>query len=184
MTQLRLLALSFIVALANAAGMAAQAQSRGQNAGAESRLPNGASSLTETYRDWRVSCAQQETTKRCVLSQVQSRQNGQRVLAIELNAPSGDTISGKIVLPFGLALDSGVTFQIDEKPTMRPVRFRTCLPAGCLVDVNFDAPTLAALRTGVVLKVKTIADGGADTPFSISLRGFASALGRVIALVR
>jgi len=182
--KLRLLALSFIVALASAAGAAAQAQSASQYASTGPGLPGGASSLTETYKDWRVSCSLRDTTKRCVLSQVQSRQNGQRVLAIELNAPSGDTISGTLVLPFGLVLDSGVVFQIDEKPTMQPVRFRTCLPAGCLVNFSFDAPTLTALRTGTAMKVKTVADGGADTPFSISLQGFANALGRVTALAR
>ena len=147
-------------------------------------LPGGASSLNETYKDWTVACVQQGTTKRCVLSQAQKQQNGRRVLAIELNAPAGNTVSGTLVLPFGLALDSGVTFQIDEKPAMKPIRFRTCLPAGCLVNVTFDAATLVALRAGALLKIKTTADGGAATPFSISLQGFGTALDRVAALAR
>ncbi len=163
---------------------AAQAQSGSQTASAASTLPGGASSLNETYRDWRVACAQQGTQKQCVLSQIQSQQNGQRVLAIELNAPSSNAVSGALVLPFGLALDSGVTFQIDEKPAMQPIRFRTCMPGGCLVTVNFDAPTLAALRAGSALKVKATADGGAIAPFSISLQGFGTALDRVGTLSR
>jgi len=162
----------------------AQAQTGGQNAGAASSLPGGASSLNETYKDWRVACVSQGTAKRCVFSQVQAQQNGQRVLAIELNAPSGNTVTGTLVLPFGLALDSGVTFQIDEKPAMRPVRFRTCLPAGCVVNVSFDPPTLAVLRAGAALKVKATADGGAAAPFSISLQGFGTALDRVGVLSR
>lgn len=166
----------------------AQAQSSGANAGgpgAASSLPGGASSLNETYRDWRVACAQQGTAKRCALSQVQVQQNnGQRVLAIELNAPSGNTVAGTLVMPFGLALDSGVTLQIDERPAMQPVRFRTCMPGGCLVAVSFDAPTLIALRAGTALKVKAVADGGAAAPFSISLQGFATALDRVAVLSR
>ncbi|MDT2019561.1 invasion associated locus B family protein [Methylocella sp. CPCC 101449] len=162
----------------------AQAQSGSQTASAASTLPGGASSLNETYRDWRVACAQQGTQKQCVLSQIQSQQNGQRVLAIELNAPNSNTVSGALVLPFGLALDSGVTFQIDEKPAMQPIRFRTCMPGGCLVAVNFDASTLAALRAGSALKVKATADGGANAPFSISLQGFGTALDRVGTLSR
>lgn len=161
----------------------AQAQTGGPVASG-SRLPGGASSLSETYRDWRVACSQQSNEKRCALSQVQTQQNGQRVLAIELNAPTGNTVSGTLILPFGLALDSGVTFQIDEKPAMQPIRFRTCLPAGCLVNVTFDAPALVVLRAGVVLKIKTTADGGAAAPFSISLQGFGTALDRVAALAR
>ena len=96
--------------------------------GGGSVLPGGASSLNETYRDWRVTCVQQGTAKRCALSQAQAQQNGQRVLAMELSAPTANTVSGTLVLPFGLALDSGVAFQIDDKPAMAPIRFRTCLP--------------------------------------------------------
>lgn len=152
--------------------------------GAASTLPGGASSLNETYRDWRVACAQQGAGKLCAMSQAQTQQNGQRVLAIELAAPAGNTVSGTLVLPFGLALDSGVVFQIDEKPAMQPVRFRTCVPAGCLVNVAFDAPTIVALRAGTTLKIKATADGGAAAPFSISLQGFGTALDRVGVLSR
>jgi invasion protein IalB len=89
-----------------------------------------------------------------------------------------------LMLPFGLALDSGVTLQIDDKATMQPLRFRTCLPAGCVVSLTFDAPALVALRAGSALKVKAVADGGAATSFSISLQGFATALDRMGALAR
>lgn len=152
--------------------------------GGGSTLPGGASSLNETYRDWRVACAQQGPTKQCAMSQAQAQQNGQRVLGIELGAPAGKTVSGTLVLPFGLALDSGVTFQIDDKPEMAPARFRTCVPAGCLVNVSFDAATILALRAGTALKVKATADGGATAPFSISLQGFGTALDRVAVLSR
>ncbi|WP_406600856.1 invasion associated locus B family protein [Microvirga rosea] len=118
------------------------------------------------------------------MSQAQAQQNGQRVLAIELSAPSGNAVSGMLVLPFGLALDSGVSYQIDEKPVIPPMRFRTCLPIGCLVPVSFDASTLAALRTGTALKLKATADSGAAAPFSISLQGFATTLDRVGTLSR
>ncbi len=160
------------------------AQAGGQNTAGASSLPGGASSLNETYKDWRVACAQEGAAKRCVLSQVQAQQNGQRVLAIELNAPSGNMVSGTLLLPFGLALDAGVTFQIDEKPTMQPARFRTCVPGGCLVPVAFDALTQVALRAGTALKIRATADGGAAAPFSVSLQGFGTALDRVGVLSR
>jgi len=149
-----------------------------------SGLPGGASALNETYKDWTVACTQNGTTKRCAMSQVQTQQNGQRVLAMELNASNANTVSGTLVMPFGLALDAGVAFQIDDKPAMPAIRFRTCVPGGCLVNVNFDAATLVALRAGAALKVKATADGGAAAPFSISLQGFGTALDRVAALSR
>ncbi|PRD40764.1 invasion protein, partial [Phyllobacterium phragmitis] len=102
----------------------------------------------------------------------------------ELSAPAGNTVTGTLIMPFGLALDAGVTFQIDDKPAMQPVRFRTCLPGGCLVNVSFDDATLVALRAGAALKLTATADGGAAMPFTISLQGFGTALDRVAALSR
>ena len=147
-------------------------------------LPGGASSLQETYQDWQVACQVLNNAKRCSLVQQQSQQNGQRVLAMELSAPTGNAVTGTLLLPFGLALDAGVIFQVDDKPAMAPVRFRTCVPAGCLVNISFDAATIAALRAGAALNVKATADGGAAMPFSISLKGFGTALDRVTALAR
>lgn len=162
----------------------AGAAARAQPAGPVSGLPGGATSLNETYKDWRVACAQEGNLKRCVVSQVQTQQNGQRLLAIEFNAPSGSTVSGTVILPFGLALDAGVALQIDEKPPAQSLRFRTCLPGGCLVSVSFDAQMLATLRAATALKLKAAADGGAAVPFSISLQGFATALDRAATLSR
>lgn len=150
--------------------------------GTGASLPGGASALNETYEDWLVSCVKQGNVKRCTLSQIQSQQNGQRVLAIELTEPNNKSLSGMLLLPFGIALDSGITLQVDDKPAMRPYRFRTCLPDGCIVDVAFDAPTLDVLRAGTTLKVQAVVDGGAAVPLSISLRGFTTALDRVVEL--
>jgi invasion protein IalB len=43
---------------------------------------------------------------------------------------------------------------------------------------------LAALRKGAQLKVKTVADGGKDAPFAISLKGFPNAFDRAAALAK
>ncbi|MGB3815367.1 MAG: invasion associated locus B family protein [Shinella sp.] len=162
----------------------AQGQAGKKKDGTATLLPGGASSLDETYTDWRVACRVVDNAKRCALTHAQAQQDGQRILAIELTLPSRDAVSGTLVLPFGLALDSGVTFQIDENPTIQSMRFRTCIPAGCLVSVAFDAATIAALRAGTALKVAAVADGGAAAVFSISLQGWGTALDRVAALSR
>ena len=80
----------------------------------------GASSLQETYDDWQVACGQQGGVKRCAMGQQQiSKENRQRVLDIEL-WPSGDKLEGALMLPFGLALDQGVTLQIDDAARASP----------------------------------------------------------------
>ncbi|SFT80392.1 invasion associated locus B family protein [Mesorhizobium sp. DCY119] len=150
-----------------------------------SNLPGGASSLQETYEDWQVACMQRGEGKFCSMSQQQAQQNGQRILAIEINKIDTGKSEGILALPFGLALDSGVTVQVDEKPAGKPLRFRTCIPAGCLVPVSFDAAMVTALRGGTALKLAAVAsENGQPVNFSISLKGFGAALDRTAALVK
>lgn len=111
-------------------------------------------------------------------------ENRQRVLAAGLTAAEeGGAANGVLVLPFGLRLDSGVRLAIDEGVQLDPLRFSTCLPAGCIVPLAFDAATVTALRAGTSASVSVTAnDSGQELAFSISLNGFASALDRVAGL--
>lgn len=153
-------------------------------------LPGGASSLTETYRDWQVSCTiqnvgQGNAGKHCAMSQTQvQKDSGQRALALELEPLSGGGVAGgTLSLPFGLALDAGVTLQVDDTPAGRILRFRTCLPAGCMVPLSFDAAQLTAMRGGATLKVRAVgALDGAEVLLPVSLQGFGPALDRLAAL--
>jgi invasion protein IalB len=122
---------------------------------------------------------------RCAITQTQvNGENRQRVLAVELTAAEGGTVTlGLLVLPFGLRLDAGARLAIDEAPPLEPLRFSTCLSAGCVVPLSFEAATVTALRGGTAVSVAvTTNDSGQDLAFSISLSGFASALDRLIAL--
>ncbi|WP_352604604.1 invasion associated locus B family protein, partial [Mesorhizobium sp. M0488] len=144
----------------------------------ESTLPGGASSLQEAYQDWNLNC-QGSPKIVCVVSQQQSQQNGQRVLAVELRKGEGDVVSGNLVLPFGLQLDSGATLQIDDGQAGEPMRFSTCVPGGCLVPLNFDAQAVAELRAGTVLKIKVKSADQKDLTLPVSLKGLAAALDRL-----
>lgn len=152
-------------------------------------LPGGASTLREAHGDWSVTCAVQAEpdggkVKICAFSQEQFQtQTRQRALAVELR-PAGDGAKGTLVLPFGLALQHGVVYQLDDGQTGALQFFRTCLPVGCIIDVNFDAGTVASLKTGKMLGVRATTDGGQEMTFSISLAGFTNAFERTIALLQ
>jgi len=147
-------------------------------------LPGGATSLQETHGDWVVGCVVQAAAKRCGATQEQTnQQTRQRVIAMEL-APAGDRIEGALLLPFGLVLDQGVALQIDDQALGQPLRFRTCLPGGCLVPLSFDARQSVALRGGTMLKSRIVPDGGQPTVLTISLKGLGSALDRTATLAR
>jgi invasion protein IalB len=147
----------------------------------ETGLPGNASNLREGHDDWQVACTAPEGSVRCAMSQTQVRgETRQRVLSIELTTGNDrDAANGVLVLPFGLDLASGVAYRLDDDQTGAVQPFRTCLAVGCLVDVAFDASTVASLRAGNQLDVIATADGGQETVFSISLTGFSSAHDRV-----
>jgi invasion protein IalB len=148
-------------------------------------LQGGATSLQEMHGDWRVACAEQNGRKACALSQQQTdKDTHQLLLAIELSAPAIDKAEGTLILPFGLALDRPVTLQIDEAAAGPTLRFRTCLPVGCLVGLAFDPTAVGLLRKGTTLTVRATADGGQGAVFKISLSGFSGALDRAVALAK
>ncbi len=149
---------------------------------AQSALPNGASSLQETYQDWRIVCSQRDKVPACSISQDQTQQNGQRLLAVEMQIRPDGSALATLLLPFGIVLDSGVTPNIDDQPPMKPIRFRTCLPNGCIALLPLDAATLSKVRTGSRLNLKVVADGGNALAFQVSLQGFSAAADRVAAL--
>lgn len=148
-------------------------------------LPGGASSLQETYQDWRVICAQPEAKNLiCTFSQLQTNQQGQRVLAIEMTPSGAAAASGNLVLPFGLLLDAGAVLQVDEAAPAAAQRFSTCLPDGCVAPIAFTGEALSALRAGTKLNVHLQpADGGGTMVLPISLRGFSRAFERTLELL-
>jgi invasion protein IalB len=151
-------------------------------------LPGGATTLREGHGDWIVSCdvvtQNGASRKVCGLSQVQTNtQSHQRILAVQLQ-PDGSVVGGTLVLPFGLDLGKGVSLQVDDGTVLASLPFRTCIPAGCLVNLNFDGKSVSALRAGNSLKVNVFPIGGEQMSLSISLKGFPGALDRTITLLR
>lgn len=157
-----------------------QSPAMGQEAGS---LPGGASSLEETYQDWRLVCRVADEKKQCGISQQQTRKDGQRMLTIELHNGPDNILDGNLVLPFGLLFDTGVTIQIDEQAAKSPLSFRTCLLAGCIVPLTFEDETITALRSGTALKAQVKTADGRGLAFSISLKGLSAALDRIDTLL-
>lgn len=160
-------------------------------AATEPGLPNGATSLREQYADWTILCGiavdGDKKSKVCSMHQEQVRQvkNGpsQRVLAIELQ-PKGKGLEGGLVLPLGLKLDKGATLKIDDGKASEASPFRTCVFAGCIVDIKADDKMAASLAKGKTIAVRTTTDEGKDADFSISLNGFQNARNRVSELMK
>ncbi|KAA9353275.1 invasion associated locus B family protein [Ochrobactrum quorumnocens] len=180
-TLMRLMALT-VIAFASITVVASAQNAKGDR---PSSLPGGASSLTETFQDWTVSCASLNGETQCVVTQTQTQQQtGQQVLDIRLSPVQQDkTYQGNLALPFGLEFTRGVTMQLDDGQIGKPFSFKTCLPAGCIVPISFDKFTFDALRKGTSLKLAAISIDNQNIPFAVSLKGFGAAFDRASALV-
>ena len=149
-------------------------------------LPGGASSLTESYENWELTCVNQDETPVCSLAQVQiNAETQQQMLAIELRPDGAGGLSGVMVLPFGLALSQGIAIGIDDQEANATLGFTTCLPVGCLVPVGFDAGSIASLATANQLTATAIiSDSGDPISFVISLTGLQNAHARLQDVLR
>ena len=154
-------------------------------------LPGGANAISEMHGDWTVRCGiaappdGSAGTSVCTVSQQQlDKATKRRVLFIGLSASEDGGVKGSLVMPFGLTLDSGVTLQVDDGPITAAVHFKTCIPAGCVIPLEWPTATVKALRTAQKLKAVAQNENGQPALFSISMTGFASALDRASALVK
>jgi invasion protein IalB len=149
-------------------------------------LTGGASALTETHGDWAVNCQVVANTKVCALSHQQFDQaKNQRLLAIELSSRTGEEANGTIALPFGLELSAGITLSVEEKPAQTKMPFKTCFAVGCLVPVNWEKTFVDRLKANKALKISAVAsDTLQPVNFTVSLRGFSSAIARAAELIK
>lgn len=177
--------ITFVVAPLTALAQTTAPPSGGQQAApsaAPSVLPGGAQAINEAFQDWMVQCVSSDGGKRCSISQQQADANiRQRLLAIELQ-PKGEKADGVLVLPFGILIDKGVTFKVGDT-SLGSLRFKTCLPQGCLVPFSFDAKSLALLRAeNAPLSIGAQNDAKQPLAFSVSVKGFGQALDRATSL--
>lgn len=151
---------------------------------APAMLPNGATSINETFGDWSVNCNVAGGEKICALSQSQGdNQTGQRVFAIELRAPKNGATEGFALIPFGLKLADGIKLKIDEQNLGQGAQYSHCVPQGCLVPLSVPTVAMDAMKKGQKLVITGTRQGTNEpATFSASLTGFTAAINRVAQL--
>lgn len=148
--------------------------------------PNGARSVSESYGDWSMNCTKEGEQIDCVVIQSQGdRRTGRRQFSIELRVPASDRAEGLILMPFGLQIEPGVTFKLDDRALGKGAPYSYCVSDGCLVPISL--PTLATdtMKTAQMLTVSAMKpDAKEPTLIAVPLSGFAAAFARAIALGR
>ncbi|WP_459081215.1 invasion associated locus B family protein [Mesorhizobium sp. A623] len=142
-------------------------------------------SLSETYDAWTVQCANQQqgekTQRTCQMSQeLLQQKTRQRVLTFAIGM-ADKKAKVTLVLPFGLLLSEGVRVQIGEEEILRGA-YRTCLPAGCVAEIELPAETIKKLESAETASVLMTANSGQPVKTDVSLKGFSSAFQRLTEL--
>jgi invasion protein IalB len=146
----------------------------------------GPTSLSETYDAWTVRCANQQqgdkTRRVCQMSQeLMQQQTRQRVLTFAV-AQAENGARATLIMPFGLLLSDGFRIQIADEVLLRGA-YRTCLPAGCVAEVELPADAIAKLEGAENVNVVMTAESGQQVKTDVSLKGFAAAYKRLSGLV-
>lgn len=147
-------------------------------------LPNGTTSLHESYQAWGLTCETIKGANRCVVEQQVWNQNPrQRLLTMRLQ-PEGMQLRGSFILPFGIDLPRGVTILVDGTPVGEVLPFSTCLPIGCIVPLDLDRATLERMEKSQTLEVSVSVINGKEQKFTLSSQGLSNAMKRAVALVK
>jgi invasion protein IalB len=155
---------------------------------AQEAAPAGPTQLSETYDAWTVQCANttqgEQKTRTCQMSlELIQQESRQRVMLFAINsAKSPFSAKATLVLPFGLLLSDGVRIEMEEKEVARGT-FRTCLPAGCISEMELGDDLVEQMRTGEKLTVVVTANNGQATRMDVSLVGFGNAYQRLVDLL-
>lgn len=136
------------------------------------------------FNTWGIYCnSQQANIYVCTLAQeLRRKEDNARLTLMEVRPTSLSQASVSLTLPFGLAVKSGVTLQVDNGPMVHNVAYSTCYQQGCIVPMKLDRNALNAIRHGKHLKVNASIINEGSVNFELPLEGFEAAYATVIKL--
>jgi invasion protein IalB len=151
---------------------------------AHAAWPTGASMVSESYGDWTMTCTRPNEKVTCIVAQAQGdSQTGRRKFGFELQTPANGRSEGIVLMPFGLAIEPGVTFKLDEQALGKGAPYTTCSAEGCIVSISFPTLALDGMRAAKKLIVTGQKAGSSDSAtITVPLEGFPQAFDRAVAL--
>lgn len=142
--------------------------------------------LSETYEAWTVQCVNTgegiQSRRMCQMFQeLIQPETRQRVLLFAITKGERGGAKVTLVMPFGLLLPEGFRIEIAEHEVLRGT-YRTCLPDGCVAEIDLPHATMNKLEAGDTARVLMTANTGQPVRTDISLNGFAAAYQRLTEL--
>ncbi|MEN3930876.1 invasion associated locus B family protein [Microvirga sp. W0021] len=125
--------------------------------------------------DWVKQCGPNEEV--CITAREFVSNDDQPVLAFamtEIKTPQGKERRARFLLPFSLALESGIRFSIDRSG-FTPGKFQVCMPNGCFAEVVLKDDQIKTMKTGKVFNISVRNAAGGEIVFAVPAEGFAKA---------
>ena len=138
--------------------------------------------VREVHKDWTVVCDTPEQVGQeiCLIVQQKNiKDSNQPILRVEVGyAVSNGEPFTIITAPLGIALQAGLTVQIDDnEPTV--MQFGSCIPTGCVVGSNLSEHQVNALKFGNEAKFTLQDSRRRNVTVPVSLAGFTAALNAI-----
>lgn len=133
-----------------------------------------ATTVTNTYGGWAVTCAENSGKSRCVMIETLSRARAKRALAswaIALNEKK-EAIN-RIVVPTGLNVSEGLTVGLNGKPVKVP--YAACTPRECGAVFAMNAAVEQALNAEKSIPVWIVTATGKKFAFMFDAKEFPEA---------
>lgn len=146
--------------------------------------PAGATMVSESYGDWTMTCTRPNEKVTCIVAQSQGdSQTGRRKFGFEMQMPANGRSEGIVLMPFGLAIEPGVSFKLDEQALGKGAPYTMCSGEGCLVPISFPTLALDGMRAAKTLTITGQKSGSSDpAAITVPLQGFPQAFDRAVAL--
>ncbi len=141
---------------------------------------------TPTPPAWALNCVSPDAASGALDCQIAQRfyrqQTGELVMVLAISKKSEDAaFSMDLVLPHGLNLPSGVSYQVDDGET-KIAAINSSGQNGAVTSIPLSPDILAVLKAGSTLTVKMQTATGAELSIPLSLAGFTAAVDRLSAI--
>ena len=134
--------------------------------------------LLEQYQDWTFRCFTGPQS-RCELFQNRiNPQTKQPVFWVEWTRHLSGKEELAIITPLGSRVADGLTLSVDGAFSWT-VAIRTCVPVGCMAQININKVLLNRIMRGKILIATLTSLSGDKVPMQISLAGFAKGYARL-----
>lgn len=125
---------------------------------------------------WTKICPTPDSPRSCYVTRDFVSADGSPVLAIGIYNVSakGGQLVGRVLLPLGLSLPSGIRVAVDDgSPTAG--QFSSCVPTGCFVEFQIDPEFARELRKGGMIRIAALNQYKGEIGFVAPLQGLAAA---------